>query len=629
VKPAAPDAPSTGDAPPAARKAPDAGAAPTARWWRAPGGSALAALATGCLYAACFPGRGGTHQGAPLAFVAFAPLVLALERSRSLARATLLGWAAGATACALGFSWLLGPLRAEGGLPLPAACLAYVLFAAAQAARFAALAAGAFVLRRRLGLAPSTSFAVAFVVSERCTPALIPWNLAAALVDAPGALALARLFGPAGAALGAIAINAALVELGAVERGAAIVERAAAAGRATLVDRATSAGRAAIASRTWAAGRATRPAARARIASSRPAPSPHVPPPRAPRRLAARSLAWAALALALMAAPAWSRRPEGNDAPPLRVGVVQASSAAGPRAVDASAAWARLIELQREARARGAALVAFGEGALPFAPEASSLAAGEALAYGRAFGVPTLVGAVVLDEEDGATGRQVPANSLLAFTPDGLAGRYDKATLLPFSEYLPFERWAPWLRGLSPASGRFRAGSARGALRVAGLSIAPSICFEDLFSPPMRRGAREHGVGLLVNVTNDGWFGDTAEPWLHLAHARLRAAELGRPLVRASATGPSALIDADGRLVAAAEPFTDAVVVGDVRPARGPLSPYGRCGDLGWIAALVALAIVARPRRRDGRVDITKYLPSAAPATIAAPGPTGGRAPAL
>lgn len=566
--------------------------------------SAAAALATGGLYAASFGARPGATSLAAFALVAYVPLFVALGDVRSLTRALTLGWIAGITACAFGFAWLVTPMRAEGGLPLPFALALYAPFVATQALRFATHAGLAYALHRRAGIAPSVAFALAFVLSERFAPAIIPWNFSAALVDLPPTLALAPWLGPVGAALGAIACNAALLEC------ALHLRRRLAEDPKAL---------------------------RLRNRSDEEPKASHVrkrsgEDDQAPRR----ALAWLCLSIAL-ASLGWSGvsaalsslgRPEparerAEAEPPLRVGVVQAPSVAGNGAPDPAKAWQRLIELHREARLQDATIVAMGEGALPFDPYADELDGDGGRLYGTAFAVPTLVGAIVREalgaeqpageQGDGrakvamgergggaaaAGRRRGPTNSVLAFSDRGFVGRYDKILLLPFSEYLPFEASFPWLRALSPASGRFRAGERSEPLRLAGHVFAPSICFEDLFAARAREAAASPEVGALFNATNDGWFGDTSEPWVHLAHARLRAAEVAKPLIRAATTGPSALVDARGHVVALAEPFRDAVLVADLRPSVGAPTPYARWGDLAWITALSALALASARRKR-------------------------------
>ncbi|HEU4536758.1 MAG TPA: apolipoprotein N-acyltransferase, partial [Polyangiaceae bacterium] len=445
--------------------------------------------------------------------------------------------------------------------------------------------------------APSTAFVVAFLLSERFTPAVIPWQFAAALVDVPAALGLAPWLGPLGVSLVAVAGNASLLELVSYLR----QRRDVAGGRAA--DESAARTRRGEAAPDESAARMRRPESAVGKSAAHP--------PLFDVTARGRAIVWAGVVLAL-AAFAWLAPTPGGGrgGAPVRVGVVQAPSVAG-RGNDPSEAWQRLLSLHREARLRGATIVAWGEGALPFEPEGASLRDGEGAIYAAAFGGPTLVGAVILGgasaaRPDASAAERALSNSVLAFSSAGLVGRYDKASLLPFSEYLPFEDRLPWLRSLSPASGRFRPGEGAAALRVAGQTLAPSVCFEDLFAGMVREAAAAPGVGLLFNATNDGWFGDTAEPWTHLAHARLRAAEHARPLVRAATTGPSALVDERGGVVALAEPFRDALLVAELSPRPGPPAPYTRWGDLAWVLTLAAAAL----RRRAPAPSGLKSSPS-------------------
>jgi apolipoprotein N-acyltransferase len=130
---------------------------------------------------------------------------------------------------------------------------------------------------------------------------------------------------------------------------------------------------------------------------------------------------------------------------------------------------------------------------------------------------------------------------------------YDKAHLVPFGEYLPFKSLLSHL-GLHHfvhIPGGFEAGPGRKTLNVPGLPpVAPLICYEAIFPGevmPQEKGAPR--PGLMLNVTNDGWFGLTAGPYQHFAQARLRAIEEGLPLARAANTGVSAIVDPYGRII--------------------------------------------------------------------------------
>jgi apolipoprotein N-acyltransferase len=129
---------------------------------------------------------------------------------------------------------------------------------------------------------------------------------------------------------------------------------------------------------------------------------------------------------------------------------------------------------------------------------------------------------------------------------------YDKVHLVPFGEYLPFQSWlAPLgIRQFVHMPFGFDPGKERRLLTVPGLpKAAPLVCYEVIFPgevvPP---GTEDERPGLLLNVTNDGWFGTTAGPYQHFQLARLRTIEEGLPLVRAAGTGISAIVDSYGRI---------------------------------------------------------------------------------
>ena len=147
-------------------------------------------------------------------------------------------------------------------------------------------------------------------------------------------------------------------------------------------------------------------------------------------------------------------------------------------------------------------------------------------------------------------------NSLLVFGEGGaLAGVYDKTHLVPFGEYLPLQRLleAIGLRQLTRMRGGFDVGETpRPLLRVPGLPTAvPLICYEVIFPRAIVQGGER--PALMLNVTNDGWFGNTTGPRQHLHQTRVRAVEEGLPVVRAANNGISAVIDAYGRTTAKLE----------------------------------------------------------------------------
>ena len=162
----------------------------------------------------------------------------------------------------------------------------------------------------------------------------------------------------------------------------------------------------------------------------------------------------------------------------------------------------------------------------------------------------------------------------------------DKVHLVPFGEYLPFRKWFDQigLRQFVHIPGGFDAGQRRKALRAPGLpDIAPLVCYEAIFPGEVTPEGSAARPGLLLNVTNDGWFGRTPGPYQHLAQARLRAIEEGLPMVRAANTGISAVVDPYGRILAQLPLGVDAVLDAPL-PQRIEPTVFARWP---WISPLV------------------------------------------
>ncbi|VFU09376.1 apolipoprotein N-acyltransferase [Methylocella tundrae] len=185
-----------------------------------------------------------------------------------------------------------------------------------------------------------------------------------------------------------------------------------------------------------------------------------------------------------------------------------------------------------------------------------------------------------------------------------LIDSYDKAHLVPFGEYLPFESLLTHigLHHFVHIPGGFEPGPGRKTLNVPGLPpVAPLICYEAIFPGevlPQEPGAPR--PGLLLNVTNDGWFGLTAGPYQHFAQARLRAIEEGLPLIRAANTGVSAIVDPYGRVKEQLPLGVEGLLKGSL-PAAIPAPVFARhpflTPFLCWIAVLaIAVAVFSRKR---------------------------------
>lgn len=175
-----------------------------------------------------------------------------------------------------------------------------------------------------------------------------------------------------------------------------------------------------------------------------------------------------------------------------------------------------------------------------------------------------------------------------AFLTDGagnVLGTYDKTYLLAFGEYMPFGSVFPGLYRLSPNTSRFEFGEHQHALRLNDIRLGVLICYEDVLTHFVR-SAMHSKPNILVNITNDAWFGATREPHIHLALSVFRAIEQRRYLVRATNTGVSAVIDSGGRILDPTPTFARANIVRDV-PALESVTVYQRFGP--WLPLLCLL----------------------------------------
>ncbi|NUN14180.1 MAG: apolipoprotein N-acyltransferase [Myxococcales bacterium] len=208
----------------------------------------------------------------------------------------------------------------------------------------------------------------------------------------------------------------------------------------------------------------------------------------------------------------------------------------------------------------------------------------------RGFQKPILFGAL-LYEIDGLTGRRLLFNSALLVDAHGkLLGRYDKNYLLMFGEYIPLGEMFPFLYDWIPEAGRFEAGTTVETFDFFGTQIGVMICYEDIL-PRFTRRLASKKTHLLVNVTNDAWFGKTSEPYHHLALATMRSIETRRSMVRSTNTGVSAFIDPAGRIRKQTDIHNAEVLVDDV-PLMDLDPIYIRIGDVFLAANFVALTLI-------------------------------------
>ena len=186
-------------------------------------------------------------------------------------------------------------------------------------------------------------------------------------------------------------------------------------------------------------------------------------------------------------------------------------------------------------------------------------------------------------------------NSAALVNPRGeWVGRYDKVHLVPFGEYLPFPQVFAFAGGLTKEVGEFQHGASHAPLAAGSERLGTFICYESIFPDEVRLGPLQ-GAQVLVNISNDGWYGDSGAWKQHLQQTQMRAIENGRWLLSATNTGMTASMDPYGRIVAATERKMRTALAAPYA-LRSGTTLYTRYGD--WFAYLCAIisagALVAR-----------------------------------
>jgi len=319
----------------------------------------------------------------------------------------------------------------------------------------------------------------------------------------------------------------------------------------------------------------------------------------------ARRLTALAGIVALLLIPALLARHDWTRAagPPVSIAAVQG-------AVSQDQKWQakNLDETMRRyysltAEAWGARLIVWPEAALPALANDIPDYLRRLQSQGRAHDADIAIGLV---NHEPATKRYY--NGLLVLSGSGGDGSsgggsgrgwYYKRHLVPFGEYFPVPALVrSWLRLMSLPYDDISAGDEhQPTLSAAGQKLGLTICYEDAFGSSQLQVLRE--ATLLINVTNNAWYGNSTAPHQHLQIARMRALEAGRYLVRAANDGITAAIGPHGEIVARLPQFQEAVLRADVEPTTG-LTPYARLGNYPVVIGAGLLLAVAVWRRRRG-----------------------------
>ncbi len=204
---------------------------------------------------------------------------------------------------------------------------------------------------------------------------------------------------------------------------------------------------------------------------------------------------------------------------------------------------------------------------------------------------PIVAGNIAADEQHNIF------NSAEFIAPDGnFVGRYDKIHLVPFGEYVPYKGLIAFAGTLTQGVGQFSRGQYRKVFQAGPHSYGIFICYESVFADEVRHFA-EMGAEVLVNISDDGWYGDTSAPWQHLNMVRMRAIENRRWILRSTNTGVTAAIDPEGRLTQSA-PRHIRTALAVHYDYRDDITFYSRYGDIfAMLCAIIAIVGTARAAR--------------------------------
>ncbi|TNF22767.1 MAG: apolipoprotein N-acyltransferase, partial [Deltaproteobacteria bacterium] len=237
------------------------------------------------------------------------------------------------------------------------------------------------------------------------------------------------------------------------------------------------------------------------------------------------------------------------------------------------------------------------------AREFGAVSVADISAVQRGFTTPVIFGGITWEPPKDGSGIRTKYNTAVMLDDVGrVVGTYDKVYLLAFGEYIPFGDLFPELYDMLPESGHFTAGTEVRAFQWGERRVGVMICYEDIMAKFTGKLA-DKDPNIIINVTNDAWFGRTSEPYLHLALSVFRAVENRLVLARATNTGVSAIIDPVGRIVAQTR-LTDPETTLETVPLMDGETFYGRVGDLfSWALALALLVYGVLVRRRDRRAE--------------------------
>jgi apolipoprotein N-acyltransferase len=457
----------------------------------------------------------------PLAWVAFVPLFWVLERAKTLRGAVFYGWLTGVAAHLIGFYWLVYTISVFGGFPFAVSVLVFLIYAGLQALQMALFA----LLVRSCGFGPLQIYPALFWVPlEFLFPLLFPWHIANSQVGFSWFIQTADLVGPYGASFIVMWSSAALYH--------AWTARAREGFRAFL------------------------------------------------------PFAYASLAVLVSIVYGVQRldsvAEEMAGARKLAVGAVQGN-------VDIDMKWNPVLAQKNLDKHRdltgqldAVSLVIWPESAIEvLIPEELQALPSEVMPSFKSDRTFFIFGAKSFRGKPGRADMKAFNTAFLTDAKGRVLGRYHKQVLLAFGEYLPFAKVLALLPAM-PFSDGFTAGSGPVVFNLQrGVRVGSLICYEDLMPYLSRKFVSETRANLLVNLTNDAWYGKSVGPWQHLWLAQSRAIETRRSLLRVTNTGVTSLVNAKGEIVRTLPMFTAQAMQTEVEILNGE-TYYVRFGD--WFA---------------------------------------------
>jgi len=290
---------------------------------------------------------------------------------------------------------------------------------------------------------------------------------------------------------------------------------------------------------------------------------------------------------------------ESNPTKPLRVALIQANIGSLQKLAARSGVQSKIefavkryfaLTDQALSLTRRPELIVWPETAMPFHFDVKNKSLERLHHAVNQWNIPLLTGGYARGPV--ITRREYNSSALLNPTPNGVESQlYHKHILLTFGEYLPWSDVFPSLNVRFPQIANFMRGTQTTPFVLPdGTRIGVTICYEGIM-PRFVRKIANHGIQILVNLTNDSWFGETSEPYLHASLSVFRAVELRVPLVRVANTGTSMLVDRWGRITSSTPIFEEAIVVENINvPSVIKPTVYQTYGD--WIQLFFALILI-------------------------------------